>query len=81
MELELLQQFLLWCLALNYGILLIWFIVFSFAKQWIKSLHGRWFALTDQSFDAIHYASMAVFKILIFIFNLAPIFAIYMIRN
>ncbi|TCB78501.1 DUF6868 family protein [Acinetobacter sp. ANC 4173] len=72
MDMQLLQQVLGWCLALNYLILLIWFLVFIYARTWMKSLHGRWFNLNDQTFDAIHYAAMAVYKILIMVFNLVP---------
>ena len=53
-------------------ILLIWFLVFINARTWMKSLHGRWFNLNEQTFDAIHYAAMAVYKILIMVFNLVP---------
>jgi len=72
MDMELLRQVLGWSLALNYLILLIWFVVFIYARTWMKRLHGRWFNLNDQAFDAIHYAAMAGYKILIMVFNLVP---------
>lgn len=72
MDMQLLGQVLGWSLALNYLILLIWFLVFIYARTWMKSLHGRWFNLDDQTFDAIHYAAMAVYKIFIMVFNLVP---------
>lgn len=72
MNMELLRQVLGWSLALNYLILLIWFLVFIYARTWMQSLHGRWFNLNDQTFDAIHYAVMAGYKILIMVFNLVP---------
>lgn len=72
MNMELLRQVLGWSLALNYLILLIWFLVFIYARTWMQSLHGRLFNLNDQTFDAIHYAAMAGYKILIMVFNLVP---------
>ena len=72
MNMELLRQVLGWSLVLNYLILLIWFVVFINARAWMKRLHGRWFNLSDQAFDAIHYAAMAGYKILIMVFNLVP---------
>ncbi|TCB67114.1 DUF6868 family protein [Acinetobacter sp. ANC 4178] len=72
MDMELLRQVLGWSLVLNYLILLIWFLVFTYARTWMKSLHGHWFNLNDQTFDAIHYAVMAGYKILIMVFNLVP---------
>ena len=76
MDMQLLQQVLGWSLALNYLILLIWFLVFIYARTWMKSLHGRWFNLNDQTFDAIHYVAMAVYKMLIMVFNLVPFIAL-----
>lgn len=71
-----LADFLLYCALVNYSILIIWFLAFVFAKGWMKSLHGRWFTLSDQSFDAMHYGSMAVYKIGIMLLNLAPYIAL-----
>lgn len=74
--------FLLWSLAANYFVLVLWFGAWVFARPWLRRLHGRWFRLSDESFEAIHYGGMAVFKIGIFLFNLAPLFALWMMgRN
>lgn len=35
MTIELSRNFLLWCTVINYGILLVWFLVFVFAHDWI----------------------------------------------
>ena len=35
-------------------------------------VHGRWFHLSRDHFDALHYAGMSFFKIGIILFNLAP---------
>ena len=71
------RNFLLWCTALNYGILLLWFIVFTFAHDLVHAIHSRWFHLTRDQFDAIHYFGMAIYKIGILIFNLVPLFMLY----
>jgi len=46
--------------------------VFVFAHDWMSRLHGRWFRLSPERFDSIHYAGMAVYKIGILLFNVAP---------
>ena len=74
-----LSDFLLYSLLINYGILIIWFVVFVFAKDWMKRLHGQWFKLSDQQFDALHYGAMAVYKIGVLLFNLVPIIALKML--
>ncbi|HMO36951.1 MAG TPA: hypothetical protein PKA06_12995 [Gemmatales bacterium] len=72
LSLEFLRNFLLWCTLINYGVLLIWFLMFVFAREWIQRLHGKWFRLSDKQFDTLHYAGMSVYKIGIFLFNLVP---------
>lgn len=76
MNIEATIRFLLWSLAFNYAVLVIWFLALVFARGFIKRLHGRWFSLTDHSFDAIHYGGMAVYKVGILLFNLAPLLAL-----
>lgn len=75
-----LKDFLLWCLAINYLILLIWFGVFSLAHTWIYTLHSRWFHLSRETFDGMHYAGMAFYKIGVLIFNVAPLIALYIMH-
>ena len=77
MSLDFLRQFLLWSLAINYAILLIWFVLFVAARNWLRALHGRWFRLSEPAFDAIHYSGMAIYKIGILLFNLVPLLALY----
>jgi uncharacterized protein DUF6868 len=72
MSIELTRNFLLWCTVINYGILLVWFLVFMLAHDWMRSLHGRWFRLSDEQFDALHYVGMSIYKIGILLLNLTP---------
>ena len=73
MTIEGTRNFLLWCTVINYVVLLVWFLVFVFARDWIQGIHGRWFRLTREQFDALHYAGMSIFKIGILLFNLVPL--------
>jgi hypothetical protein len=67
-----LKPILLWCVGINYSVLLVWFGVFTFAHDWIYRLHGRWFKVRVETFDAVHYAGMAAYKIGILLFFLVP---------
>ena len=78
MDLDFWCRFLLYTLALNYSILMLWFLIIVFARDWVKRLHGQWFQLSDPTFDAIHYSGMAIYKVGIFLFNLVPLIAIYL---
>ena len=76
MTIDLIRDALLWCFIINIGILLWWFLFFTLAHDWVYQFHGKWFKLTVDKFDTIHYAGMAFFKICIFLFNIVPYFAL-----
>ena len=79
MNLETLREFLLWSLVINYGVLLIWFAAFTLAHDRLYRLHSRWFAVSRETFDALHYGGMAVYKIGILLLNLAPLIALWLV--
>ena len=72
MNLEIIRDLLAWCSVINIGVLIFWFLFFMLAHDWIYRYHGKWFTLTIERFDAIHYAFMGFYKLNIFIFNLVP---------
>ncbi|MCY1165621.1 MULTISPECIES: DUF6868 family protein [Polaromonas] len=76
MTLQFASDLLLWCAMLNYAVLLAWFIAFRFAHAWMRELHSRWFHISDERFDGIHYACMAVYKLGILLFNVVPYVAL-----
>ena len=76
MDIETLRRFLAWCLTLDLAFLIFWWVLFSFGKTWIYGMHGKWFKISPETFDTIHYSGMAGFKILIFVFNLVPYLAL-----
>jgi hypothetical protein len=80
MTIEVTRMFLLWCTLADYGILLVWFLAFVFARDWLERLHGKWFRLSHEQFDAIHYAAMSIFKIGILLFNLVPFVVLSLLR-
>ena len=76
MQVEMLPQFLKVCALINYSILLVWFAAFWFAHDAMYRLHARWFPMPVEHFNAIHYISMAVYKIGILLFCLVPYLAL-----
>jgi hypothetical protein len=80
MSIEVTRNFLLWCTVLNYIILMVWFSVFVFAHDWIQRSHSRWFHLSSEQFDALHYAGMTIYKIGILLFNLVPFIVLCAVR-
>ena len=76
MNIEMVRRALLWCAVINYGILLFWFLFFILAHDWMYVLHSRWFHLSVDQFDMLHYGGMAIYKIGILLFNLVPYIAL-----
>ena len=72
------RSVLLWCAVINYVVLLVWFAVFVFAHDPMQRVHGRWFQLSREQFDAIHYGAMAIYKVGILLFNLVPLTTLFM---
>ena len=80
MTLTMLQALLGWCAVINFGLLMLWFVLYVLAKDWMYRLHSRWFAVSKESYETVHLASMAGYKLAIWIFNLAPYIALHLIR-
>lgn len=70
------RNVLLWCVSINYLVLLAWFCVFVFGHDWMYRTHTRWFKLSVETFDATHYAAIAAYKIGIILLNLVPLIAL-----
>lgn len=76
MSLEVLQAVLGWSAVINFAVLLLWFVLFAAMPGWVHRLHGRWFGITRERFDTLHYCGMAAYKLAIIVFNLAPYLAL-----
>ncbi len=78
MDIELVRKFLAWCTVFNMALLLVWVGLVAFAGDWVFRRHQPWFRVSRETFDAVHYAGMAFFKIVIFVFNLVPYLVLQM---
>jgi hypothetical protein len=80
MTIDAVRRVLLWCTVINYGILVVWFLVFLLAHDWMYQFHGRWFHLSVDQFDMLHYAGMSVYKLGIMLLNLVPYIAFHITK-
>jgi len=76
MSVDYVRNVLMWCAVFNMGLLLWWWLIFALAHDWMYRVHGKWFKLSVEKFDSIHYTGMAFFKICIFVFNIVPFLAL-----
>lgn len=81
MSIKMAGDVLLWCGAINYGLLLWWFLFFTLAHDWSYRITGRWFRLPVEQFDAMNYIGMALYKIGIILFNLVPYVALRIVAG
>jgi hypothetical protein len=81
MSIDMVRKVLLWCAVINYGILLAWFWFFILAHDWLYLFHSRWFHLSVEQFDMLHYAGMSVFKLGILLLNVVPWIALHIARR
>ena len=76
MTVEIVRDVLAWCAVINVGLLLWWVLFLTLAHDFAYRFHGKWFKLSVEKFDAIHYAGMLFFKVCIFLFNIVPYLAL-----
>jgi hypothetical protein len=79
MTIEIMRKVLAWCAVMNIALLVWWFIFIAFAHDWTYRLHSKWFNISKETFDTIHYAGMAFFKMGTLLFILIPYFALHIV--
>ena len=79
MTVELFLGVLGWSAVINLGLLMWWFLWLLFAHDFVYRMHSKWFKISVEKFDAIHYAGIAFYKIIIIAFNLVPYLALQII--
>ena len=79
MTIETIRAALGWCSIINMGLLLWWFFAITVLHDFVYRWHTKWFKLSVERFDEIHYAGIAFFKIAIFLFNIVPYFALLIV--
>lgn len=76
MTVEIVRDVLAWCSVINMGLLLWWWLFLMLAHDFVYRFHGKWFNLTVEKFDAIHYKGMMFYKLCIFLLNIVPYLAL-----
>jgi len=80
MSIENLRTLLGWCTVLNMGMLAVWSLAFVFAHGFVFRMHTRWFKISEERFDEIHYTMMGYYKLAVFLFNLMPYLVLRLVQ-
>ena len=78
MDANTIKAFLIYNILINYLILIIWFLVFVYAHDWLFRIHRKWFRLSIETFDKLNYISIAIYKIIVIAFNIVPLIALFL---
>jgi len=76
MTIELLRSVLGWTAIFNLAFVTVWFVLFLAMHDRLYAWHRRWFQLSAETFDAIHYAGMAACKAATWLFFILPYVAL-----
>ncbi len=79
MEIRVIRDVLMWCAIINSGVLLFWFVLFALAGDWMYRYHNRWFPMSREAFNVVHYSGMGLFKLAVVLFNLVPFIALLIV--
>ncbi len=81
MDIQTLTTFFMWCTIINGGILVLWTLAFMIAPDLVYRLQSKWFPIPRETFSAIIYSLIGLFKIFFFVFNLVPYLALLIIKS
>lgn len=80
MTLEMLQSVLGWSAIINMAILLWWFLIIMYARDWIYQLHSKFYDITKEHFNLLHYAGIMLYKIAIWLLFIVPYIALRIVQ-
>lgn len=76
MSVDLLRAVLGWSAIFNLALVTVWFALFRGLHDRMYAIHSRWFHLSEETFDSIHYAGMAWHKLSTWLLFILPYFAL-----
>ena len=80
MTFEVLHDILRWVTVINIGLIIFWGVMIMTAGNFVYRVHSRIFPMSKEQFYQIHYAGLVFAKLVIFVFNLVPLLAMYIVR-
>ena len=71
MSIAMVRDVLLWCGVINYGVLVLWVLLYLFAGDCVYRI-GKWYRLPREQFDAFQFGGIIAYKLAIIFFTLVP---------
>lgn len=79
MNIEVTENFFMWCVVLNYAILILWCLVYKLGHDWHYGITKRWFTVSEEEYDNLNLKGVAIYKVAILMLNLVPYIALRII--
>ena len=80
MDINMLCVFFKWCTIINFGLLILMFLMLASAGELIYRIHSKWFPMPKETFNVVIYSFLGVYKIVFFIFVLVPYIALLIMK-
>jgi len=79
MDIQTLTSFFMWYTILNIGLLMLSFLMFVFAGDFVYRMHSKWFPMPRERFNSVIYSFIGFYKIIVIVFNVVPWIALTII--
>jgi len=79
MDIQTLTAFFMWCTILNVALLLFSSLFCVCAGDWAYRIHSKWFPISKETFNVVIYSFLALYKLLVIVFNLIPYIALLIV--
>ena len=79
MDITAVRAFFMWCTIINGALLLLAFVMWVFAGDFVYRMHSKWFTLSKETFNVIFYSFLGAMKIFVLVFNFVPWIALLII--
>ena len=79
MDITTIRAFFMWCGVINGAILIFSSLILVFGGNFVYRMHGKWFAMPRETFNAVIYGFLGFYKVVFITFNLAPYVALSII--
>ena len=76
MDWESFRDFLGWCCVVNFCLLLLSTFGLFCCRSLVTRIHSKLFSLSEEALNKAYFQYLAIFKIAVIVFNLAPYLAL-----
>ena len=80
MTIEALQHFFGWCAVLNYGLLILWFVLGLIARPLLMGLCQKAFRISEETYDRGMFYGIMYYKLGVILLTVIPYIALSIVK-